>query len=110
MEDLTTSSISGVSTPSEVGSEVVDKKFSIKTSRSYLKTHTLKCPNSLLNETQSNVFKQITKGEIDKSIVDFVVRTGISFSILDNLLFYQIAQNLCHVTKLYKIPYSTTIS
>ncbi|CAG8623419.1 5961_t:CDS:2 [Cetraspora pellucida] len=87
-----------------------NKTFSIKTSRSHLKEHTLKCPQSPISEFRSDEFRQVTKEEMDKSIVDLVIRTGMSFSILDNPLFHQVARNLCYVTNSYKIPHSTTIS
>ncbi|CAG8625778.1 6882_t:CDS:2 [Dentiscutata heterogama] len=85
-----------------------EKTFSINTSRLHLKTHTLSCSYSPLSEGE--IFQQITKVEMDKSIIDLVVRTGISFSILDNPLFHKMARNLRYVINSYKVPHSTTIS
>lgn len=131
-------SASNVSTPSAIGSEIVvsnkyrtkdhwviidsenqqtwiclhcrEKKYSKNTSRSHLKEHTLKCPNSPLYEAQSGAFQQLSKEDMDKSIVDFVVGTGISFNTFDNPLFHKMVRNLRFVTSSYKVPHSTTIS
>ncbi|CAG8830665.1 12223_t:CDS:2, partial [Cetraspora pellucida] len=130
--------ISSVSTQSEIGKEIVSntyhtkdhwmavsmhndqklwkcdycqlKTYSINISRIHLKEHTLSCSFSSICKTHGDVFKQITKEEMDKSIVDLVVRTGISFSIFDNPLFYKMTRNLHYVINSYKVPHSTTIS
>ncbi|CAG8674757.1 6074_t:CDS:2 [Dentiscutata erythropus] len=87
------------------------KTYSINTSRTHLKEHTtLRCPKSPLSDTQIKAFLKITKNEMDKSIVDLVVSTGMSFNILDSSLFRQVARNLQYVKHSYKIPHSTTIS
>ncbi|CAG8785719.1 21138_t:CDS:1 [Dentiscutata erythropus] len=128
---------SSISTPSKPGTEIVcdtystddhweavklnenqrawqcrhcKKQYSIKTSKTHLKEHvTLRCPKSPLSKTQIKAFPKITKNEMDKSIVDLVVSTGMSFNILDNPLFHQVARNLHYVKYSYKIPHSTTI-
>ncbi|CAG8794023.1 2896_t:CDS:2, partial [Cetraspora pellucida] len=115
MEDSTASPndiIPSISTQSEIGKEIVGNTYhtkdhwmatySINISRTYLKEHTLSCSSSPICKTHGDVFKQITKEEIDKSIVDLVVRIGISFSILDNPLFHKITRNLHYVINSYK--------
>ncbi|CAG8507311.1 3129_t:CDS:2, partial [Scutellospora calospora] len=129
--------ISSISIPNEIGTEVVGntyrtkdhwittmynnqnvwqclhcqtKKYSINTSRTHLKEHTIKCPNSPLMDTQNDAFQQIIKEEIDKLIVDLIVRTGMSFNVLENPLFHKMARNLQYVKKSYKVPHPTTIS
>ncbi|CAG8835809.1 15875_t:CDS:1 [Cetraspora pellucida] len=86
------------------------KTYAIKTSRTHLKKHTLSCFNSPLNEIQTEGFKPITKEDVDNSIMDIVIASGVSFNILNNLSFRKMARNLCYVTPSYKIPHSTMIS
>ncbi|CAG8644294.1 8437_t:CDS:2, partial [Scutellospora calospora] len=85
-------------------------KYSINTSRTHLKEHTIKCPNSPLMDTQNDAFQQITKEEIDKLIVNLIVRTGMSFNVLENPLFHKMARNLQYIKKSYKVLHPTTIS
>ncbi|CAG8837755.1 9766_t:CDS:1, partial [Cetraspora pellucida] len=54
-------------------------------------------------------FKPITKEDVDNSIMDMVIASGVLFNILNNLSFRKMARNLCYVTPSYKIPHSTTI-
>ncbi|CAG8686454.1 11001_t:CDS:1, partial [Scutellospora calospora] len=87
------------------------KNYSIKTSRTYLKEHVLfRCPSSPLHNTQNNTSQLITKEDMNKTITDLVVGTGVSFNILNNPLFHKMAKNLQYVSKLYKVPHPTTIS
>ncbi|CAG8707568.1 7741_t:CDS:1 [Cetraspora pellucida] len=87
-----------------------EKTYAIKTSRTHLKNHTMICPNSPLGETPNEGFKPVTKEDVDNSIVDLVVVTGMPFNILINLFFLKMTKNLCYATYLYKIPHPTTIS
>ncbi|CAG8748181.1 6638_t:CDS:1 [Dentiscutata erythropus] len=86
-----------------------NKQYSMNTNITHLKGHVLRCSSSPLYNIQNNTFQQITKEEIDKTIVDLVIETGMSFNILDNPLFLKMARNLHYVVKLYKVPHPTTI-
>ncbi|CAG8806757.1 12891_t:CDS:2, partial [Cetraspora pellucida] len=104
-EDSTLSSndaVSSILTPTETGTKIVCNTYSTKDHWKIDEEHNNQ-------KTQIDVFRQVTKEEIDKSIIDLVVSTGISFSILDNLLFRQVARNLRYVTNSYKILHSMTI-
>ena len=57
-----------------------------------------------------DITRQNPKEDVDNSIVDLVVGTGMSFNVLNSSLFYRMVNKLQHVTKLYKIPHPTTIS
>ncbi|CAG8707581.1 8138_t:CDS:2, partial [Scutellospora calospora] len=85
-------------------------KYSINTSRTYLKEHTIKYPNSPLIDIQNDAFQQITKEEMDKLIVNLIVRTGMSFNVLKNPLFHKMARNFQYFKKSYKVPHPTIIS
>ena len=50
------------------------------------------------------------KKEVDNSIIDLVISTGLSFNVLNSLLFHKIINKLQCVINSYKISHSTTIS
>ncbi|CAG8810437.1 4439_t:CDS:1, partial [Dentiscutata erythropus] len=83
------------------------QRFSINTSKSHLKKHTAKCTTQNI---KFNFVKPITKEDVDNSIIDLVVGTGISFNILNNPLFHRMVNKLHYVTDTYKVPHPTTIS
>ncbi|CAG8636797.1 3894_t:CDS:2, partial [Scutellospora calospora] len=116
MEDLIVSSDESISS-SSVSIDIVmrcqhceSKVYSINTSKTHLKKHTMSCPSSPLNTAEGNPFKLVTKDDVDSSIVDLIVRTGMSFNILNNPLFHKMAKQLHYIVNSYKIPYPTTIS
>ncbi|CAG8630234.1 12647_t:CDS:1 [Cetraspora pellucida] len=86
------------------------KVYSINTSRTHFKNHTLTCPSTLASLIQDKTFKQITKEDVDNLIVDLVIGTGMSFNILNNPLFHNMARKLYFVTSTYKVPHPTTVS
>ncbi|CAG8767017.1 3434_t:CDS:2, partial [Cetraspora pellucida] len=83
------------------------QQFSINTSKLHLKKHTAKCTTQNI---KFNFIKPITKEDVDNSIIDLVVGTGISFNILNNPLFHRMVNKLHYVTDTYKVPHPTTIS
>lgn len=68
----------------------------------------MSCLNS--NLPISNFFKPVTKEEVDNSIIDLVVGTGMSFNVLNSSLFHRMVNKLHCVTNSYKVPHPTTIS
>ncbi|CAG8481391.1 15561_t:CDS:2, partial [Gigaspora rosea] len=57
-----------------------------------------------------NFVKPVTKEDVDNSIIDLVVGTGISFNILNNPSFHRMVNKLHYVIDTYKVPHPTTIS
>jgi len=49
------------------------------------------------------------KKEVDNSIIDLVISTGLSFNVLNSLLFHKMINKLQCVINSYKISHSTTI-
>ncbi|CAG8575282.1 22288_t:CDS:2, partial [Gigaspora rosea] len=52
----------------------------------------------------------INTKDVDNSIIDLVVGTGISFNILNNPSFHRMVNKLHYVIDTYKVPHPTTIS
>ncbi|CAB5193363.1 unnamed protein product [Rhizophagus irregularis] len=84
------------------------KQYSSNTSRTHLKNHTLSCLNN--NMTKSNSIKPVIKEEVDNSIIDLVVDTGMPFNVLNSSLFHRMVSKLHCVLNSYKVPHPTTIS
>ncbi|CAG8680861.1 12931_t:CDS:2 [Dentiscutata heterogama] len=66
--------------------------------------------SSIPNDSTSSTPNNSTSKDVDNSIVDMVVATGISFNVLNNPFFHRMTKNLHYITYLYKIPHPTTIS
>src|SRR6266498_657716 len=92
---------------------VKKKTISINTSKTHLKNHTISCLTYVIqdnSQTNSSPNKPMAKEEVDNSIIDLVIGTGLSFNVLNSLLFHKMVNKLQCVTNSYKIPHSTTIS
>ncbi|CAG8744949.1 7675_t:CDS:2 [Cetraspora pellucida] len=128
MEDSTLSpndTVSKISTPSEIGTEIVCntystndhwenitkdnksiwrcchckiKTYSINTSRTHLKGHTLKCSTSSLSMTQSKVFQQISREEMDNFQKSDQKAEEISLVIMNILEKYSINEKIFALT------------
>ncbi|CAG8678695.1 14546_t:CDS:2 [Dentiscutata erythropus] len=100
-------STSNASTSNNNKIVVISDTYTIKTSRTYLKKHTLLYLNSPLNEAQTEWFRPITKEDIDNSIMDMVIATGVSFNILNNPSFYILAKTSGQILLTYDGWHST---
>ncbi len=92
---------------------VKKKQYSINTSKTHLKNHTISCLTYVIqdnSQTNSSSIKPMAKEEVDNLIIDLVIGTGLSFNVLNSLLFHKMVNKLQCVTNSYKIPHSTTIS
>ncbi|CAG8611996.1 16681_t:CDS:2, partial [Dentiscutata heterogama] len=120
LEDNVTESSSGTYITKEHWAEVLHenkvvrqckncnkKRYSVNTSKSHLKKHTISCTTQ---DTKFSFIKPVTKEDVDNSIIDLVVSTGISFNVLNGLLFHRMVNKLHYVTDTYKVPHPTTIS
>ena len=83
------------------------KKYSINTSKTHLKNHAISC---VATQIKSSSIKPMAKDDVDNSIIDLVVGTGLSFNVLNSLLFHRMVEKLRFVTNSYKVPHPTTIS
>ncbi|CAG8770400.1 13852_t:CDS:1 [Cetraspora pellucida] len=83
------------------------KQYSVNTSKFHLKKHTISCTAQGI---KFGFNKPVTKEDVDNSIIDLVISSGISFNILNSSLFHRIVNMLHYVTDTYKVPHSTTIS
>ncbi|CAG8510495.1 2204_t:CDS:2 [Gigaspora margarita] len=83
------------------------KRYSVNTSKSYLKKHTISCTTQ---DTKFSSIKPVTKEDVDNSIIDLVISSGISFNVLNSSLFRRMVNKLHYVTNTYKVPHPTTIS
>jgi len=86
------------------------KQYSINTSKTHLKSHTFSCLTCINRDNNNTNSGSATKDDVDNSIIDLVVGTGLSFNVLNSLLFQKMVNKLQCVTNSYKIPHSTTIS
>ncbi|CAG8748562.1 23031_t:CDS:2 [Dentiscutata erythropus] len=84
-----------------------NKVYSCNTSRTYLKNYTLSCSSNFVDDNHN---RPMSRDDMDDSIVDLVIGTGISFNVIDSPLFHRMARKLYRVTHSYKIPHSTTVS
>ena|SRR2546421_2923029 len=83
------------------------KQYSINTSKTHLKNHAISC---VATQIKSSSIKPMAKDDVDNSIIDLVVGTGLSFNVLNSLLFHRMVEKLRFVTNSYKVPHPTTIS
>jgi len=82
------------------------KQYSINNSKTYLKNHTISCLTYVIqdnSQTNSSSIKPMAKEEVDNLIIDLVIGTGLSFNVLNSLLFHKMVNKLQCVTNLYKI-------
>src|SRR6266498_39766 len=85
---------------------VKKKQYSINTSKTHLKNHTISCLTYVIqdnSQTNSSSIKPMAKEEVDNLIIDLVIGTGLSFNVLNSLLFHKMVNKLQCVTNSYKI-------
>ena len=78
----------------------------INTSKTHLKNHTISCLTYVIqdnSQTNSSSIKPMAKEEVDNLIIDLVIGTGLSFNVLNSLLFHKMVNKLQCVTNSYKI-------